>query len=104
MRKNVELSLKADATDDEKRAQANAFDQTMGLINIKVRNFGTLGHNLLGSQFRDDFDADTISFPTRSNSLQEDSVTGLFAGRDFTIPETGTSHVLVPDIFGAKLQ
>jgi len=104
MRKNVELSLKADATDDEKRVQANAFDQTMGLINIKVRNFGTLGNNLLGSQFRDVFDADTISFPIRPNSLQEDSITGLFAGSDFTITETGTGDVFVPDIFGSKVQ
>ena len=104
MRKNVELSLKADATDDEKRAQANAFDQKMGLINIKVRNFGTIGNNLLGSQFRDVFDADTISFPIRPNSLQEDSVTGLFAGSDFKITETGTGDIYVPDIFGARVQ
>jgi hypothetical protein len=104
MRKNVELSLKADATDDEKRVQANAFDQTMGLINIKVRNFGTLGNNLLGSQFRDVFDADTMSFPIRPNSLQEDSITGLFAGSDFTITEFSTGDVYVPDIFGSKVQ
>jgi hypothetical protein len=104
MRKNVELSLKADAQDDEKRAQANRFDQTMGLINIKVRNFGTPGNNLLGSQSRDVFDADTISFPIRPNSRQEDSITGLFAGSDFKITETSTGDVFVPDIFGARVQ
>jgi hypothetical protein len=104
MRKNVELSQKADATDDEKRVQANAFDQTMGLINIKVRNFGTLGNNLLGSQFRDVFNADTMSFPIRPNSRQEDSITGLFAGSDFTITESSTGNVFVPDIFGSKVQ
>jgi hypothetical protein len=104
MRKNVELSLKANATEDEKRVQANAFDQKIGLINIKVRNFGTLGNNLLGSQFRDVFSADTISFPVRPNSLQEDSVTGLFAGSDFTITESSTGNVFVPDIFGSKVQ
>jgi hypothetical protein len=104
MRKNVELSLKPNATDDEKRVQANAFDQTIGLINIKVRNFGTLGNNLLGNQFRDVFNADTISFPIRPNSLQEDSVTGLFAGSDFTITESSTGDIFVPDIFGSKVQ
>lgn len=104
MRKNVELSQKSTATDDEKRVQAAAFDKTMGLINIKVRNFGTLGNNLLGSRFRDVFEADTISFPIRPNSLQEDSITGLFAGSDFTITETGTGDVYVPDIFGSKVE
>tara|TARA_Y100001934_G_scaffold218939_1_gene260346 strand:- start:341 stop:1465 length:1125 start_codon:yes stop_codon:yes gene_type:complete len=104
MRKAVELSQLPTATDDEKRAQANIFDQKLGLINIKVRNFGTIGNNLLGSQFRDVFDADTISFPIRPNSLQEDSITGLFAGSDFTITQNGTGDVFVPDIFGAKVQ
>lgn len=104
MRKNVELSQNANATDDEKRTQASAFDQTLGQINIKVRNFGTIGNNLLGSQFRDVFEADTISFPIRPNSLQEDSITGLFAGSDFTITENGTGDVYVPDIFGSKVQ
>ena len=104
MRKAVELSQSSTATDDEKRTQANVFDQKLGLINIKVRNFGTIGNNLLGSQFRDVFDADTISFPIRPNSLQEDSITGLFAGSDFTITQNGTGDVFVPDIFGAKVQ
>ena len=104
MRKAVELSQLSTATDDEKRTQANIFDQKMGLINIKVRNFGTIGNNLLGSQFRDVFDADTITFPIRPNSLQEDSITGLFAGSDFTITRDGTGDVFVPDIFGAKVQ
>ncbi len=104
MRKAVELSQLSTATDDEKRTQANVFDQKLGLINIKVRNFGTIGNNLLGSQFRDVFDADTITFPIRPNSLQEDSITGLFAGSDFTITETSTGDVFVPDIFGAKVQ
>ena len=104
MRKAVELSQLPTATDDEKRTQANIFDQKLGLINIKVRNFGTIGNNLLGSQFRDVFDADTISFPIRPNSLQEDSITGLFAGSDFTITQDGTGDVFVPDIFGAKVQ
>ena len=104
MRKAVELSQLSTATDDEKRTQANIFDQKMGLINIKVRNFGTIGNNLLGSQFRDVFDADTITFPIRPNSLQEDSITGLFAGSDFTITQDGTGDVFVPDIFGAKVQ
>ena len=104
MRKAVELSQSSTATDDEKRTQANVFDQKLGLINIKVRNFGTIGNNLLGSQFRDVFNADTISFPIRPNSLQEDSITGLFAGSDFTITQNGTGDVFVPDIFGAKVQ
>ena len=104
MRKAVELSQKSTATDEEKRAQANIFDQKLGLINIKVRNFGTIGNNLLGNQLRDVFAADTINFPVRPNSLQEDSITGLFAGSDFTITETGTNAVFVPDIFGAKVQ
>lgn len=103
-RKAVELSQSASATDDEKRTQAAAFDQALGQINIKVRNFGTIGNNLLGSQFRDVFSADTISFPIRPNSLQEDSITGLFAGSDFTITETSTGDVYVPDIFGARVQ
>ncbi|MEE2689228.1 MAG: hypothetical protein VX430_07380 [Pseudomonadota bacterium] len=104
MRKAVELSQKSTATDEEKRTQANIFDQKLGLINIKVRNFGTIGNNLLGNQLRDVFEADTISFPIRPNSLQEDSITGLFAGSDFTITETSTSTIFVPDIFGAKVQ
>lgn len=104
MRKAVELSQKDDATDDEKRTQAGVFDQKLGEINIKVRNFGTVGNNLLGSQFRDVFEADTITFPIRPNSLAEDSITGLFAGSDFTITETSTGDVYVPDIFGARVQ
>ena len=36
--------------------------------------------------------------------LQEDSITGLFAGSDFTITQDGTGDVFVPDIFGAKVQ
>jgi len=104
MRKAVELSQESTATDDEKRTQSNVFDQKLGLINIKVRNFGTIGNNLLGSQFRDVFEADTMTFPIRPNSLQEDSITGLFAGSDFTITETSTNTVFVPDIFGAKVQ
>ena len=104
MRKAVELSQKSTATDEEKRTQANVFDQKLGLINIKVRNFGTIGNNLLGSQFRDVFVADTITFPIRPNSLQEDSITGLFAGSDFTITQSSTNDVFVPDIFGAKVQ
>jgi len=104
MRKAVELSQSASADDDEKRTQASVFDQKLGLINIKVRNFGTLGNNLLGSRFRDVFEADTISFPVRPNSLQEDSITGLFAGSDFTITETSTGDVYVPDIFGSRVQ
>ena len=104
MRKAVELSQKSTATDEEKRTQANIFDQKLGLINIKVRNFGTIGNNLLGNQLRDVFEADTISFPISPNSLQEDSITGLFAGSDFTITETSTSTIFVPDIFGAKVQ
>lgn len=103
-RKAVELSQKPDATEDEKRTQAGVFDQKLGQINIKVRNFGTIGNNLLGSQFRDVFTADTLTFPIRPNSLQEDSITGLFAGSDFTITETGTGDIYVPDIFGAKVQ
>ena len=97
MRKAVELSQKSTATDEEKRTQANNFDQKLGLINIKVRNFGTIGNNLLGNQLRDVFEADTINFPIRPNSLQEDSITGLFAGSDFTITETSTSTIFVPD-------
>ena len=104
MRKAVELSQLSTATDEEKRTQANVFDQKLGEINIKVRNFGTLGNNLLGSQFRDVFSADTVSFPVRPNSLQEDSITGIFAGSDFTITETSTGDVFVPDIFGAKVE
>ena len=104
MRKAVELSQLSNATDEEKRTQATVFDQKLGEINIKVRNFGTLGNNLLGSQFRDVFSADTVSFPVRPNSLQEDSITGIFAGSDFTITETSTGDVFVPDIFGAKVE
>ena len=104
MRKAVELSQLPTATDEEKRTQANVFDRKLGEINIKVRNFGTLGNNLLGSRFRDVFSADTISFPVRPNSIVEDSITGIFAGSDFTITETGTGNVFVPDIFGAKMQ
>jgi hypothetical protein len=104
MRKAVELSQLSTATDQEKRTQANVFDRKLGEINIKVRNFGTIGNNLLGSQFRDVFSADTISFPIRPNSIVEDSITGIFAGSDFTITETGTGNIFVPDIFGAKMQ
>jgi len=104
MRKAVELSSKSTATDEEKRKQANIFDQKLGLINIKVRNFGTIGKNLLGSQFRDVFEADTVTFPIRPNSLKEDSITGIFAGSDFTITQNNTDAVFVPDIFGAKVQ
>jgi hypothetical protein len=104
MRKAVVLSQSPNATDEEKRDQSNVFDQKLGQINIKVRNFGTIGNNLLGSQFRDVFSADTVSFPVRPNSLQEDSITGIFAGSDFTITETSTGDVYVPDIFGSKVQ
>tara|TARA_Y100001934_G_scaffold75425_1_gene93734 strand:+ start:58079 stop:59203 length:1125 start_codon:yes stop_codon:yes gene_type:complete len=104
MRKAVELSTLSTATNEEKRNQANVFDRKLGEINIKVRNFGTIGNNLLGSRFRDVFSADTISFPFRPNSIVEDSITGIFAGSDFTITETGTGDIFVPDIFGAKVQ
>ena len=103
MRKAVELSQSSTATDDEKRTQANVFDQKLGLINIKVRNFDHRQQSARKSVPRRVY-ADTISFPIRPNSLQEDSITGLFAGSDFTITQDGTGDVFVPDIFGAKVQ
>ena len=103
MRKAVELSQLSTATDEEKRTQANVFDQKLGEINIKVRNFGTLGNNLLGSQFRDVFSADTVSFPVRPNSLRKTALPAFLPGAIYD-HETSTGDVFVPDIFGAKVE
>lgn len=100
MRKAVTLSQNADATEDEKRTQANIFDQLLGDLNSKVRSAGTVGNNLIGNSIRDIFAADTVTFQTRPDSPVSQSITGVFSGSDFVITDL-SGNEFVPDIFGA---
>jgi len=90
-------------TDEERRKQADPFDQLLGKLNIKVAASGGFYGNLIGNSIRDIFSSEEIVYQTRPDSQVTQSVTGVYSGSDYTITDAD-GNVFFTDRYGSNVQ
>ncbi len=103
MRKQITLAQSGAIDDSQRRLHANEFDRLLGTLNIKARNAGSVGSNLIGNRIRDVFSPDTLTYKTKPNSPVNQTVKGIYSGSDYQVVD-GNGTVFLPDLYGSILQ
>lgn len=102
MRKQIVLAQSGTIDDAQRRVHADAFDQLLGKLNIKVRTAGGSNGNIIGSSIRDVFEPQPLTYRTRPNGTFDQSVGGVFSGSDYVITD-GVGDKFFPDLFGSQV-
>lgn len=103
MRKQITLAQSGTIDDSQRRQHANEFDRLLGTLNLKARNAGSVGSNLIGNRIRDVFSPDTLTYKTKPNSPVNQTVKGIYSGSDYQVID-GSGTVFLPDLYGSILQ
>ena len=103
MRKQITLAQSGTIDDTQRRLHANEFDRLLGTLNIKARNGGSVGSNLIGNRIRDVFTPDTLTYKTKPNSPVSQTVKGIYSGSDYQVIDGG-GGVFLPDLYGSILK